>query len=279
VRKRVGVAVTCATILLSAFIISIVYSAQNVVFGLTQNVKAEWKDGNITLSIPFYVRNYGVYDIQDVNIVLELRDSTGQVLTKTVNYIGTIKAGSALGNYINITFQPISLLLQVLLNRVFHNRTLELHAAASLSYALSLIALEAEASIPLTPQVMAKEMFESLVKEVSLKSKAIDAQITNEIIRFTLPFSINYTGRFKIENFELNLVAKNSTGHVLGFLEIVLHELRSGENTGLLNITLDRVLTTKGFALIDMFTIRLRGKINNFGFEWAKDLVYSHAEW
>jgi hypothetical protein len=242
-------------------------------------MEVEWEDGNVTLSIPFYVRNYGIYDIQDVNIVLELRDSTGQVLTKTVNYIGTIKSGSELRDYINITFQPISLLLQILLNQVFQNRTLELRAAASLTYALSLIALEAEATIPLTPQVMAKEMFESMVREFSLRSNTVEAQIAEKAVGFALPFSINYTGRFRIENFELNLEAKNATGDVLGLLEIALYELRRGENTGWFNITLDKELVTKGFVSVSRFTIRLKGEIGGLSVEWAKDLVYNQREW
>lgn len=278
-RKRLSLAVTCVTILLSGFILSIVYSAQNVSFGLVQNVKTEWRDGRVTLSIPFYVRNYGVYDIEDVNIILELRDSAGQVLTKTVNVIGTIKAGSELKSYINITFKPLNLLLQVLLNQILYNRTLELHARASLSYALSWIALEAEASIPLTLRHMAREALKFLVNDVAFKVNPLEAQIANDSLRFTLPFSINYLGRFRIENFELDLEAKSSAGDVLGVWEITLYKLKHGENEGLLNITLDRELATKGLASVSMFTIRLRGEINGFSFEWARDVPYNHVGW
>jgi hypothetical protein len=278
VRKRMSVALTCATILLSSFIVSIVYSAQNVSFGLVQSVKTEWKDGNVTLSIPFYVRNHGVYDIEDVNITLELRDSAGQILTKTVNRIGTIRASSELEDFINITFQPVSLLLQIFLSRILQNRTLELRATASLSYALSWITLEAEASIPLTPQLMMQEMLESLVKDVSFSSNTMKAQVADEDIKFTLPFSINYTDRFGIENFELDLWAKSSAGDVLGLFEITLQRLSQGENKGLLNVTLDRELATNGFASVNMFTMRLRGEINGLSFEWTKDIIYNDVE-
>jgi hypothetical protein len=278
VRKRMGIALTCATILLSSFIVSIVYSAQNVSFGLVQNVKTEWKDGNVTLSTPFYVRNHGVYDIEDVNIALELRDSAGQILTKTVNRIGTIRAGSELEDFINITFQPVSLLLQIFLSRILQNRTLELHATASLNYALSWITLEAEASIPLTPQLMMREMLQSLVKNVSFSSNTIKAQVADESIKFTLPFSINYTDRFGIENFELDLWVKSSAGDVLGLFEITLQRLSQGENRGLLNVTLDKELATNGFASVNMFTIRLRGEINGLSFEWTKDIIYNDVE-
>jgi hypothetical protein len=278
VRKRMSIALTCATILLSSFIVSIVYSAQNVSFGLVQSVKTEWKDGNVTLSIPFYVRNHGVYDIEDVNITLELRDSAGQILTKTVNRIGTIRASSELEDFINITFQPVSLLLQIFLSRILQNRTLELRATASLSYALSWITLEAEASIPLTPQLMMQEMLESLVKDVSFSSNTMKAQVADEDIKFTLPFSINYTDRFGIENFELDLWAKSSAGDVLGLFEITLQRLSQGENKGLLNVTLDRELATNGFASVNMFTMRLRGEINGLSFEWTKDIIYNDVE-
>jgi hypothetical protein len=278
VRKRMGIALTCATILLSSFIVSIVYSAQNVSFGLVQNVKTEWKDGNVTLSIPFYVRNHGVYDIEDVNIALELRDSARQILTKTVNRIGTIRAGSELEDFINITFQPVSLLLQIFLSRIFQNRTLELHATASLNYALSWITLEAEASIPLTPQLMMREMLESLVKDVSFSSNPMKAQVADEGVKFALPFSINHTDRFGIENFELDLWAKSSAGDVLGLFEITFQRLSQGENMGLLNVTLDKELATNGFASVNTLTIRLRGEINGFSFEWTRDIAYNDVE-
>jgi hypothetical protein len=275
VRKRLGLAVTCATVLLSGFLLSVVYSAQNVSFWLSQDVRTEWRNGKVRLSIPFSVRNHGVYDIEDVVVVLELRDNAGQILTKTVNVIGTIKAGSELRNYINITFKPLNLLLQVLLNQIFYNRTLELHARASLSYALSWITLEAEASIPLTLKNMAREVLKFLVNDAAFKFNQLETQSVNNSLRFTLPFSISYLGHFNIENFELNLEAKNSAGDVVGLWEITLYKLRHGENKGLLNITLHKELVTKGLALVSMFTIRLQGEINGFSFEWAKNLPYS----
>jgi hypothetical protein len=61
VKRRVSLAIMGATILLSSFLISMVYSAQNISFGLHRDMEMKWEGGNVTISIPFYVRNYGIY--------------------------------------------------------------------------------------------------------------------------------------------------------------------------------------------------------------------------
>ena len=71
--KILGLVTTGATILLSAFMISIVYSAQNVSFELLEDVDIHWREGNVVISIPFYVKNRGFYDIEDVDIFFQFR--------------------------------------------------------------------------------------------------------------------------------------------------------------------------------------------------------------
>jgi hypothetical protein len=272
--KRISIAITCVTILLSAFLFSIVYSAQNVSFGLLQKVKISWKDGDFTVSIPFYVRNYGFYNIENVNIFFELKDSTGQTLTRSVNSIGTIKAGSELKDYLNITIQPINLFLGVLLHQMLQNGALELHAAAHLNYALSLLTLEAEASIIITPELVARELFQLMVNDVTVNFNNSLLQLNNESIAITLPFSLKYNGQLIIENFELNIEAKNSKGSVVVLGKIFLHKLRQGENAGSLNLTLNKEIVTCGLTCISEFTIHLKANLNGFTFEWTKNIDY-----
>jgi hypothetical protein len=267
----------CATILLSSFLISIVYSAQNITFGLQQDLRTKWEDGNVTISIPFYVKNYGIYNIDDVNIILELRDNTGRVLARSVNYIGTIRAGSELNDHINFTFQPVSLFLEVLLHQILQNRSMELHATAFLSYALSWLTLEAEARILLTPQLLAQGLLRSMATYVSLDFNKPSFQLVNESLTFSIPFSINHTG-FTIENFELSLKIESQTGNLLGLWQISIQELKQGENRGWLNISLNKEFITKGLASVSTFTIDLRGEISGFAFEWSKSLPYNHVE-
>jgi hypothetical protein len=278
VKRRLSLAIMCATILLSSFLISIVYSAQNVSFGLHKDIGMKWEGGNVKISVPFYVRNYGIYNIEDVNIILELRDNTGRVLTRSVNYIGTIRAGSELNDYINFTFQPVSLFLEVLLHQILQNRTMELRATAFLNYALSWLTLEAEASIPLTPQLLAKELFQSVANYVSLDFNKPNIQLANESFTFSIPFSINHTSPFRIENFELSLKAESQTNDLIGLWHIKMKELKQGENRGWLNISLDKEFATQGLSSVNAFTIHLKGEINGFAFEWSKTVPYNHTK-
>jgi hypothetical protein len=144
--------------------------------------------------------------------------------------------------------------------------------------AFTWLTLEAEASILLTPQLLARELFQSIAGYVSLDFSKPSIQLVNESFTLGIPFFINHTGRFGIENFELSLKAESLTGDLIGLWHIKMQELKRGENRGWLNISLDKEFVTKGLSSVNKFTIHLKGEINGFAFEWSKSVPYNHTE-
>lgn len=278
--KTLGIVTTGATILLSAFLISIIYSAQNVSFGLLEDADILWRDGNVTISIPFYVKNRGFYDIEDVDIFFQLIDSKGQFLAQSLNSIGATRAGSEQVSYLNVTLNPLSLLLNGFLYELLNNEPIELKAKASLNYALSWLRLEAEANTVLTPSSLAKGLLRSVAKDFSINLGNPTMKFNGEGIAINLPFSLNYSGWLPVQNLQLKLEARNSTGFIVGSGEIALEKLKPGQIQASIDIICNKELATSQFIHVDNFTIYLKTNLAGFAFEWIEEISWNtEAQW
>jgi len=273
--KILGLVTTGVTILLSAFMISIIYSAQNVSFGLLEDVDVLWREGNVAISIPFYVKNRGFYDIEDVEIFFQLRDSKGQILAQSLNSLGAIRAGSEHVDYLNATLNPLSLFLNGFLYELLRNEPIELKAKASLNYALSWLTLEAEVNTVLTPSSLAKGLLRSLTKDFSINIGNPSLKFNDEGIAINLPVSLNYTGWLPIENLQLKLEARNSTGFIVGSGEITVEKLNPGQIQVSIIIIYNEELATFQFIHIDNFTIYLKADLAGFAFEWIEEISWN----
>ena len=270
--KTLGLVTTCATLLLLAFMISVVYSAQNVSFGLLEDFDISWRDGNVAISMPFYVKNRGFYDIEDIDIFFQLGDSGGQTLAESAISLGAIRAGSKRIEYLNVTLNPITLLLKGFLYELLQNKPIELKAKASLNYALSWLRLEAEANITLTPSSLAKGLLRSLAKDFSINLGNPTIKFNDTDVAVNLPVSLNYTGWFPIQNLQLKLEAKNSTGFILGTGEIIFDRLKPGQIEAPINITCNKELIALQFTHISNITIYFKTNLAGFTFEWIEDI-------
>lgn len=273
--KILGLVTTGATILLLAFMFSIIYSAQNVSFGLLEDVDMLWREGNVAISIPFYIKNRGFYDIEDVDIFFQLRDSKGQILAQGIHSLGAIRAGSEHVGYLNVTLNPLNLLLNGFLYELLRNEPIELKAKASLNYALSWLRLEAEANTVLTPSSLAKGLLRSLAKDFSINLENPTLKFNDEDIAINLPVSLNYTGWLPIQNLQLKLEARNSTGFIVGSGEITVEKLKPGQTEVSINIICNEELATFQFIHIDNFTIYLKANLAGFAFEWIEEINWN----
>lgn len=263
---------TCASVLLLAFIVSVVYSAQNVSFGLLENVNIRWEDGNVLILIPFYVKNKGFYDIEDVDIFFQLRDSRGETFAQSLNSLGSIRAGSVYRGYLNVTLNPLSLLLKGFLYEFLQNKPIKLKAKASLSYALSWLRLEAEANVTLTPSSLAKGLLSSLTKDFSINLGDPTIKFNTKDVVISLPVSLNYTGWVPVQNLQLRFEARNSTGFILGTGKITLEKLNHGNIEFFIDIICNKELATFQFADVNNVTIYLKTNLAGFTFEWIEEI-------
>lgn len=273
--KILGLVTAVVTILLLAFMISIIYSAQNVSFGLLEDVDMLWREGSVAISIPFYVKNRGFYDIEDIDIFFQLRDREGQILAQSIDSIGAIRAGSEHVGNLNVTLNPLSLLLTGFLFELLRNEPIELKAKASLNYALPWFKLEGEVNTALTPSSLAKGLLRSLARDFSTNLGNPTLKFNDEDIAINLPVSLNYTGWLPIQNLQLKLEARNSTGFIVGSGEITIEKLKPCQTEVSINIVCSKELATFQFVRIDKLTIYLKANLAGFDFEWIEEISWN----
>lgn len=270
--KLLGQATTCASILISAFIISVVYSAQNIYFEISQDVDVKWKGKNVTISVPIYLKNLGFYDINHVNVLLQLRDDEGRILAQNLNFLGHIEAGSEYRGCLTISLNLINFLLNEYWYDVISYRSFELKATVSLNYAFSSLSVKANSSVILTPELLVKGLLRYLMHEYSVNLDDPTFQYSGEDITVILPFTINYTGRLPIKDLQLKVQIKDSNNSNVGVGEVKIEKLDSSKVKVALNIILDKEISLYQLVNIANITIYLRANLDGFTIEWTKNI-------
>jgi len=95
--RALGWVVTISTILLFAFLASAVYSILQIAV-MNQGIgmgdlRTEFKDGSLILSMPITINNTGFYDINEFEITTTLQDSGGSLIATNATRITEIRRG------------------------------------------------------------------------------------------------------------------------------------------------------------------------------------------
>ena len=137
--KVIGLAVTVATIILIAFIGTMVYSlyttfatGEAVYFG---DVDYKFSDGAITLIIPVYMNNTGLYDMTDINITTVVVDERGNQLSCATTMIPVVKRGSTWEGFHELTISLSQIVERNLTYLLFEEADLYTDVLMSFTYA------------------------------------------------------------------------------------------------------------------------------------------------
>jgi len=137
--KVIGLAVTVATIILIAFLGSMIYSlyttfatGEAVYFG---DVDYELSDGSITLIIPVYVNNTGLYDMTDINITTVVVDGRGNQLSCATTTVPVVKRDSTWEGFHELTISLSQIVEKNLTYLLFEEADLYTDVLMSFTYA------------------------------------------------------------------------------------------------------------------------------------------------
>ena len=89
-------------IFIVVFSATAVYSAMNVRMGFGQP-QAYLSSGFVVISIPLFVNNYGLYDLSELNMTVDVMDSKGSLLSASSTLVALIPRNSSIETTHNIS--------------------------------------------------------------------------------------------------------------------------------------------------------------------------------
>jgi hypothetical protein len=139
--RALGWAITLSMLLTFAFLVTAIYSMVQTMIesrgiGIGE-VRAEFSDGRLTLSIPLTINNTGYYDISNFNVTLLLKGPDGTVISSQSTLLERVERGSTATSWSNLTIDMAELLsdMEYLL---FNDSEFKLDMLLSFRYAYAL---------------------------------------------------------------------------------------------------------------------------------------------
>jgi len=140
------VAILIANIALSLFVASLIYSASTLRFSFPSGVETSTRDSLYVIRAPFSVTNGGFYDISDLDIRIELKNSTGYTFFKNDTIVNVIKAQTTHNGAVVLAINYTDLYVKNAYYNLFHSDTFKLIVTVKCAYAKPMIGFQADVS-------------------------------------------------------------------------------------------------------------------------------------
>jgi len=144
--KLFRVAILIANIAISLFVASLVYSASTLRFGFPSGVETSTRGSLYVIRAPFSVTNGGLYDISDLDIGIELKNSTGYTFFENDTIVNVIKAQTTHHDAVVLAINYTDLYVKNAYYNLFHSDTFKLIVAVKCAYAKPMIGFQADVS-------------------------------------------------------------------------------------------------------------------------------------
>ncbi len=134
--RALAIATLILWILIIAFAITAVYSVMNlgIDFGETQFFPS---NGDVVLSLPFFINNSGYYDISELNVTTRVMDYNGTLLGLSETFVPLIASGSNIETAHNISIDLNDLFMGYT-EFLFNDSSFELDAFIALNFAYAI---------------------------------------------------------------------------------------------------------------------------------------------
>ena len=132
--RALAIATLILWILLIAFAITAVYSVMNlgIDFGESQFFSS---NGDVVLSLPFFINNRGYYDISELNVTTHVKNYNGTLLVLSETFVPLIASGSNVETAHNISIALPDILSMGYAEFLFNDSYFELDAFVALNFA------------------------------------------------------------------------------------------------------------------------------------------------
>jgi hypothetical protein len=135
--RALAIATLILWILLIAFAITAVYSVMNldIDFRETQFFSS---NGDVVLSLPFFINNRGYYDISELNVTTHVTDYNGTILALSETFVPLIASGSNVETAHNISITLTDILSMGYTEFLFNDSSFELDTFVALNFAYAI---------------------------------------------------------------------------------------------------------------------------------------------
>jgi len=144
--RLLKVAIIIADLAICLFVVSIAYSAASLNFSFPSSIETSTRGSLYVVTAPFSVTNRGYYDVSNLEIGVELTNSTNYMFFKNDTTINDIKAQTTQSSAVVLAVNSTNLYLQGAYYNLFHSDTFRLIVTLKCNYAAPLIGFAANIS-------------------------------------------------------------------------------------------------------------------------------------
>lgn len=136
--RALGWATTTLWILTILFSGTVVYSAMQIGMNFEEEPQVTSSNGALMMSIPFSIRNGGLYDITELNITTRIVAENETIISSSSSFIATIPKGSTVSETHQIVVSLDDILAKELTYMLFNDTNLNVDMFIALIYAYAL---------------------------------------------------------------------------------------------------------------------------------------------
>lgn len=267
--KTIRRSVLVAYIVISLIIGSMVYSTFDIKPELSTSFKTDFRKDQYIFSLPFNLTNGGFYDITNLTVYSEIKNSTGYILTNNNTIIPAIPAYTKYRGNILIAVNATDLYAKNAYYILFHDDTIKLRFRLGLGYgkyevSAASFKIDFNQSLPWTAPI------KNLKLSVNTSSPTIS--YANKI-SISFPCTVSYSGWLSISDVKVRSIVQNSTGAIIANNETTLPTINPGTNKFKFNATIPS--DKAPYYLSHDDTFRIKAEITKLGLTLNETTSYN----
>jgi len=250
--KTIRRLVLIAYIVIILIIGSMGYSVLYIKFEPSTSLKTSVVKDLYAFSAPFNLTNGGFYDIDNFNVYVEIKNSTGHILVNNNTVLPPIPAYTKYQGNIWIALNATDLYAKKAYYLLFHDDTLQFRFRVGLGYGkygVSVAGFKIDAALPITWGAPIKNL------KLSVNTSNPTISYANKI-SVSFPCTVSYSGWLSISNIKVRSTVLNSTGTIIASNETTLPTLSPGTNKFNFNATIPSDKTPYYLSHDDTFQIK-----------------------